>query len=140
VAFMRRRTLPRFDVTNKYENLGATLRDEAGGFGVLVSQLDPRGHLAQCGLQQGDVILSINGDSVEDHEVLAARLFKKPMFKSSKKPRFIQLVIMTSPATTEDRHACVPAERSLLRPRANDWNQGRRGDTPSADHPPAYAA
>jgi len=137
VAFMRRRTLPRFNITNKYENLGATFRDEAGGVGVLVSQLDPCGHLAQCGLQQGDIILSINGDSVEDHESLAARLFKKPMFKSSKKPRFIQLVIMTSPAAAEDRRS-VPAERSLLRPRANVWNQGCQGDTPSANPPPAY--
>ncbi|ARN83459.1 serine protease [Methylocystis bryophila] len=69
--------------------LGATLQaltpDIAEGLalsrptGALVADLDARGPLAEAGVKRGDVILSVDGQDVEDPEGLGYRLGTKPL-------------------------------------------------------------
>ncbi|MGA9599898.1 MAG: DegQ family serine endoprotease [Methylocystis sp.] len=69
--------------------LGATLQaltqDIADGLamqrpaGALVADLDPRGPLAEAGVKRGDVILSVDGQEVDDPEAVGYRLGTKPL-------------------------------------------------------------
>jgi Do/DeqQ family serine protease len=69
--------------------LGATLQaltqDIADGLamqrptGALVADLDPKGPLAEGGVKRGDVILSVDGQEVDDPEALGYRLGTKPL-------------------------------------------------------------
>ena len=69
--------------------LGATLQaltqDIAEGLalqrpaGALVADLDARGPLAQAGVKRGDVILSVDGQDVDDPEGLGYRLGTRPL-------------------------------------------------------------
>jgi S1-C subfamily serine protease len=69
--------------------LGATLQaltqDIAEGLGMqrptgaLVADLDVRGPLAQAGVKRGDVILSVDGQDVDDPEGLGYRLGTRPL-------------------------------------------------------------
>jgi Do/DeqQ family serine protease len=69
--------------------LGATLQaltqDIAEGLamqrpaGALVADLDSRGPLAEAGVKRGDVILSVDGQEVDDPEALGYRLGTKPL-------------------------------------------------------------
>jgi Do/DeqQ family serine protease len=69
--------------------LGATLQgltqDIAEGLGMqrpagaLVADLDSRGPLAEAGVKRGDVILSVDGQEVDDPEALGYRLGTKPL-------------------------------------------------------------
>jgi Do/DeqQ family serine protease len=47
--------------------------------GALIADLDPKGPLAEAGLKRGDVIVSVDGQSVDDPEALGYRLATKPL-------------------------------------------------------------
>ncbi|HJN76646.1 MAG TPA: trypsin-like peptidase domain-containing protein [Myxococcota bacterium] len=47
---------------------------EPGGFGLLVSEVDPDGSWADAGLKTGDIILAVNGQAIKKPEDLRAAL------------------------------------------------------------------
>jgi len=47
--------------------------------GALVADLDPKGPLAEAGVKRGDVIVSVDGQAVDDPEALGYRLATKPL-------------------------------------------------------------